>query len=271
MDAKRKATSPCEIKSKVKSQKEYQSPDNSFESFLSFEEATEMKTASLIFKVTLKDGQPFTDGLNHVQGFQVWTEKIKFPEGYLYGIALVQTKGKPFLFDYRLNCTVEIENVPKQFKIKLGENEYDLEFLMPAAPPACIGDEVVVSVKKTRWNLSPEQVQEWLCKYGDIIKVPEFEEAPGVKNIRTDEIKCVLRLNKHIPNLLPAFGRRMNVIYPGQPMQCGRCFQIGHFRAQCPNEQADWLKDYVRGFYASNFVTSRLLGRWFELLQTTSE
>jgi len=281
MEPKRKASSPCE--SRLKTLRSYQSPDSSFESvnssFIEEIESTnssvaeeiEMKTAGVIYKVTTKNGAPFTDGLNHVQGYQVWTEKIKIPDSFLYGIALVQTKGKPFLFDYRLNCMIEEEKIPKEFKITLGEHEYELTYLPQQSPPASIGDEVVVTVKRTRWNLSPDQVTEWLSKYGDIVKVPEFEEAPGLKNFRTDDIRCVLKLRKHIPNLLPAFGRRMNVTYPGQPTQCGKCFQIGHFRASCSNDQVDWLKDYVKGFYASNFVTSKMLGRWFELLQLTSE
>jgi len=271
MESKRKASSPCQ--SEVKIAKEYNSPNTSFnscESFTSDSETSEMKSASIIYKVLTKDGEPFKDSLTHVQGFQVWAEKIRqlqIQDSFLFGIALCRNNGKPFLLDYRLNCLIDTATLPREFKIVIDKSTYELELIPSKAGPASIGDEVSVIVKRTRWNLNPDQVEEWLQKYGDIVKKPEFEEAPGLTKVKTDDIRCILLLRRHIPSLLPAYGRRMVVQYPGQPILCGRCLQLGHARAFCTNEQADWLRDYVPQFYAGNFVSSRMLGRWFELMK----
>jgi len=109
-----------------------------------------------------------------------------------------------------------------------------------------------------------------LSIYGEIVKPPEFEDAPGLKRIRTDNIICTVKLSKHIPNLIPAYGRRMNITYAGHPIQCAKCYGFGHMRAKCESPPKDWLIDYVREFYEEG-RSSEMLGRWFELFKKSTE
>jgi len=49
----------------------------------------------------------------------------------------------------------------------------------------------------------------------------------GLPTIKSVEIVCVAQLRKHVRGFLPAFRRKMFLTYPGQPIVCGKCFQIG--------------------------------------------
>jgi len=228
------------------------------------------RTSSIIYRVSKRNDEDFKGGLDYVQALKVWTGGLKFHETWLYGISLVQSKSRPFLLDYKLNCQIELDKIPVSFKVIIENVTYQCDYVPGQPDPANIGEEAIVKITKTRWKLTPDQVTSWLCLYGQIVKPPEYIEAPGVKNIKADTIVCVVKLSKHIPNLLPAYGRRMNVTYSGQPKQCAKCFAIGHFGAQCPNPQKDWLLDYVRTFYEEG-RTSMMLGRWFDLFTAATE
>jgi len=267
MDQKRKATSPQG--SDFKSQR-----FNSTDSFASCESESDSemeKTRVITVRVLSRNGEPFLGGLTRSQGKIVWLHGFKLPETLLFGISLVETKGKPFMFDFRLNCEVEIAKIPPGIEVKIGDNNFALEHV-PLNPTANVGDVAVISFKRTRFKITPEQLNEWMQLYGEVLTAPDYVMAPeqDCKSLRTDEIRCKVRIKKHIPNLLPAFGLRLNVQYVGQPVQCGRCFAEGHVRAKCGGDQADWLTDYVKLFYAAG-VSSRLLGRWFDLIKSSSE
>jgi len=271
MDSKRKANLPCQSDNKFK---KTTSSDCSFESANSTieEEGFNMPKISIVtLRVAKRDGEDFKGSLDHVQGCQVWNDGLKLPEAWLFGVSIVKSANRPFLLEFQLNCEVEVDIIPKYCKVKIDNHDYTIELIPPQDFKANIGDEVTVRIKRTRWLLKPDQVTNWMKLYGEIIKPVEYEEAPGVQRLKTDELKCVIKLAKHIPNLLPAYGRRMNVVYSGQPIQCGRCFELNHLRANCTNEQADWIKDYVRRFYEEGHISSVLLGRWFEIFKSTLE
>jgi len=272
MDIKRKATSPCE--SKCKNQKDYISPekfDCSFESCEStFEEEEMSKVSIVVYRVSSRNDEIFKGALDYAQALKVWTDGLKFHDAWLFGIGLVQSKNKPFLLDYKLNGTLETDKLPATFNVTIDGANYKCELVPGQAEPVNIGEVAAVRITKTRWRLSPEQINNWMSIYGQVIKPPVYEDAPGVKNIKSDTLVCSVLLKKHIPNLLPAYGRRMNVLYAGQPLTCSKCFVGGHVRAQCPNAQKDWLLDYVRSFYEEG-TTSMLLGRWFDLFKSATE
>jgi len=266
MDLKRKAVSPCE--SSNKDRRNYNSPESSFESCDSEPELEMLTVSNVKIKVTHRNGDEFKGGFNYVQAFAIWSEGLKLPEPWLFGISLIQSKDKPFMVDFRLNCQLDVDKILKVFKILIDGATYSCEYLPERDLPAKIGEVAKVTIKNSRWMLTPDQVKSWLALYGEIVKGPEFDDAPGLTRIKTDHMVCSVRLARHIPNLLPAYGRRMNVIYSGQPMQCGKCFGYEHQRSKCTAEEpSDWLKDYVPLFYGVENVSSVMLGRWFDLLK----
>jgi len=275
MDLKRKAESPCE--NNLKQFKEYYSPstDSTFESCESFCSDTESeldfptmsKTKTITIRVVSRDGEPFIGGLSRPQGLIVWTEGFKQQLSGLYGISLVESKDRPFMFDFRLHGEVSTDKIPTSIEVDIGTNHFIFEYV-PEAEFAKVGEIATISIKRTRFKITPEQINDWMLLYGEVVKPPDFETAPDCKTtkIKTDEIRCKVRIARHIPSILPAYGLRLNLTYPGQPITCGNCYQAGHVRAKCTNPQADWVKNYVRSFYESN-VPSKLLGRWFDLLK----
>jgi len=225
------------------------------------------KTKTITVRVVSRDGEPFIGGLSRPQGLTVWKEGFKQQTSYLFGISLVESKDRPFMFDFRLKEEIETNKIPQNIEAKIGPNLFIFEYV-PEVEYASVGEIASISIKKTRWKISPDQVKDWLCRYGEVLSTPEYEPAQDCVGeiIKTDEIRCKVRLNRHIPSVLPAYGRRLSVTYPGQPVTCGKCYQSGHVRAACQNPQADWIKTYVRSFYEAN-VPSKLLGRWFDLLK----
>jgi len=273
MDYKRKAESPCENDLKIF--KEYHSPstNSSFESCESNGSDIESeldisimsRTKTITVRAISRDGEPFIGGLSRPQGLIVWTDGFKQQLNCLYGISLVESKDRPFMFDFRLNAEVSTDKIPRTIEVDIGNNRYIFEYV-PEVEQATVGEIATISIKRTRFKISPEQVNDWMLIYGEVTQFPDFKLAPDCVNVRTDEIICKVKIAKHIPSLLPAYGQRLSVTYPGQPITCGNCFQAGHLRAKCTNSQADWVKNYVKSFYEAN-VSSKLLGRWFDLLK----
>lgn len=80
--------------------------------------------------------------------------------------------------------------------------------------------------------------------------------------IGTGKLEMRMIITTHIPQYIPAFGRKIKIHYKGIEHQCTNCFLGGHYRADCTSERLDWL-DYVLWF-KENFpeVDSSMLGRW---------
>ena len=71
-----------------------------------------------------------------------------------------------------------------------------------------------------------------------------------------------MELTKCIPQYLPMMGEKVRVRYAGMDRLCNKCFQAGHFKADCKNQKVDWL-DFVNGFM--NFfkdIPREMYGAW---------
>jgi len=134
-------------------------------------------------------------------------------------------------------------------------------------PPPELGQEVTITVKKTRFKLRPAQVSQWISLFGKITTEPEYPIAPDHQTVKCDDIVLKAILRKHIPGILPAFGRRMMVSYPGQTILCGKCFEIGHIRKTCPQTESVKWSSFVRAVSKEKSVTSEMLGSWVDLLE----
>jgi len=109
----------------------------------------------------------------------------------------------------------------------------------------------------------------WINKFGILVKPTAYVEASDLEGMNTDDLSCVAKLRKHVPGTLPAFGRKMNVRYPGQPIQCNKCYQYNHLRSKCENKQVDWA-NYVKAFVSeedgASIVPMELVGDWKRIL-----
>lgn len=220
------------------------------------------------FRIETKDGEPFVGGLSRPQAYHVWEKGLLKPGSLLYGIALVQSD-RPFLIDYRLHEVIELDELPKEFTVSIDGAKYTGKFLPERPPPPKLGEEITITITKTRFKLEPQQVDSWISKFGIIVRKSDFKYADDLAAIKTDDIECSAKLRKHIPGIIPAYGRKMNVRYPGQPLQCGKCFQNDHLRSKCTNETIPWAS-YVSVFITEGICDKAMIGNWSSLLTERS-
>jgi len=272
-------SSPCELEKNISAVSDQSNNLNSSVGsgrfFYSFEEMSDQdmdtdSTKLVTFRVLKRNGEPFEGALDRTSAMTIWEKGLNLPKTMIYGISLVAIPKKPFLIDYQLHDLIGLEEVPKQFKTLIGEVEFTGEILLPKARPPALGEEVDVTVKKTRFKISLEGVQQWLSLFGKVVKATAHLEAPDYSSIKCDDVVCKMILRKHIPGLLPAFGRKMMVNYPGQPIQCGRCFQTGHVRKECSNENIEWLQ-YAKVFLTENIATREMLGTWSDIIKSKTQ
>jgi len=70
-------------------------------------------------------------------------------------------------------------------------------------------------------------------------KTSFFRSVVDSDGIGTDDWTLQVKLNQHIPELLPINGRRSLVYYPGIPKQCKNCYETGHIAPVCQNTKED--------------------------------
>jgi len=288
MNQKRKANSPREsLKLKLKicgeSQGENQlykvitlpKVDSSTESFQTAEMSTSSKMDQSItihknfsVRVTKKNGEPFEGGLDRPQCFIIW-KKLALDPNLLYGIALNQTPDRPFMAKFELNEGIDVEELPSDLKVKIDRDEYEMTVLMPKDPPPKLGENFMVTIKNTKFNITLSQVDSILGSFGKIVRSSMHMEADDLKGVKTDDVSCIVKLRKHIPSFLPGYGRKLMVRYYGQPLQCSKCFNPGHLRRNCQSETVDWMR-FVRLILDEHVLTPEQLGSWVDSLKLSA-
>lgn len=287
MDAKRKARSPCES-DKTKSTKLSSTPEKqnseiaanlnfslesidenpSWWSYLSAMSDHEMDSGirSVSYIIETRNGEAFKGAFDRPTAKKVWEIGVKLSGTLIYGISLNQSTDRPFMVDYELHENVEWNDCPSSIEAKIGDVTYaGRKFIeRPKAPE--LGEDVVIRIKKTRFKIKPDQAQRWISCFGKIVGNADFENASDLSSVKCDDIVLTAKLRKHIPSMLPAYGRKMMVTYPGQSILCGKCFEPGHVRAKCEKESIPWMA-YVKVFYDEKWVSKEMLGTWAELLE----
>jgi len=105
--------------------------------------------------------------------------------------------------------------------------------------------------------------QAWVSKFGQVKSKVTFPTAED--GIGTDEWVVDVKLNQHIPQVLPINGNRATVYYPGIPKLCKKCYRTDHTAPSCKNP-VDWL-DYVATFVNTGLYDERMFGRWMDTLR----
>lgn len=272
--SKRKAISPCES-DKLKQRNivptsERSNSESSNETFLSFEMPKENITDVITIRVLKKNKEDFVGALDRPQAYELWKKGIKLPIDNVTGIGLVQHVDKPFMIDYHLALEIDVLKIDAKFDSTIENHTYECQVVIPKEPPPKLGEEVQITIPKTRFKLKPEQVTLWIKRFGIVVKPAAYVVADDLPGIDTDDLICIAKLRKHIPGSLPAFGRKMTVRYPGQPVQCNKCYQFNHLRAKCENPLVEW-KHYVKFFITAeegseSIVPLEMVGEWQRLL-----
>lgn len=288
MESKRKAISPC-VSLKVKSAKftspkipsspsEFFSPNSDFSSTgnMSLKSLNESGMDSgevfiVSYTVDNRNGEKFRGALDRPTAKTLWEKGLNLPGSLISGIALNQSTDRSFMIDYDLSEALPWDDCPLRYEVTLDGAKYDGVKYVPKPKPPELGEEILIRIKKTRFKIRPHQAAEWIKHFGIITKTAEYENAADLPSVTCDDIVLKARLRKHIPGILPAFGRKMIVMYPGQPILCGKCFQLGHVRSKCERaENVKWIV-LVKLFADEAFVTKEMLGDWADLLEKTED
>ena len=128
----------------------------------------------------------------------------------------------------------------------------------------------IVKIEGCDYKVKPEVILGALSHYGEILTdmvedtFEDEEDSEGTNATGIYSIK--MRLEKHIPQLLPLDGRRIKIYYRSIKKLCTNCFGK-HPRKDCQNQKMAWI-DYVRMFVCDNpDFESDLFGRWNEILK----
>lgn len=100
--------------------------------------------------------------------------------------------------------------------------------------------------------------EETLLKFED-----EFAESGEEAEVQlsSGKFSVKMRIDTHIPQYLPMFGRKVKVHYRGIDKQCTHCYGFGHYRNDCDGERRTWI-EYVSDFMDCNEIEESLYGNW---------
>jgi len=151
-----------------------------------------------------------------------------------------------------------------EFEFVLEESTYKGKIFIPQGPIPNLGDDIIVTIKRTAFNLTKEQVSDWLKCFGTFLGELEYKSIDGLPMFKEDTLEVLMKLNQHIPSILPAYGKRLYSQYRGQPILCSSCFVLGHVRKNCPNTRKNW-EEYVKSVYATGKYAPKLFGDWKQI------
>lgn len=153
--------------------------------------------------------------------------------------------------------------------------DYDVRGQKHFIPPMDRADDAwirYVRIEGTGYDLQNDEVCEWLSKYGQLLtKLEEsklkFEDEHAESDedveaeVGTGKFNIKMRIETHIPQYLPLYGRKVKVHYRGISKQCTNCYEEGHYRSDCQNEKISWI-EYTSNFIKSSGFPSYMFGDW---------
>lgn len=145
-------------------------------------------------------------------------------------------------------------------------DSYTGKIFIQAGPPPILGDQIIVTIKKTGFALSEDQIYNWLRLYGTIVGDIRHKFHSDLPTVKDDYKEVLMKLSKHIPSTLPAHGKKVQIQYRGQPIQCSKCFTSGHTRKYCPSQTVNWL-GYIKNLKQEGYIPDEYFGVWLDYLK----
>jgi len=155
----------------------------------------------------------------------------------------------------------------KTFTFKIRGDEFSGKIFIQQGPPPILGDRIIVTISKTGFSLTADQLRNWLSLFGTIEGNLEYKHHPKLPTIKDDICEVIMKLSRHIPATLPAYGRKVQVHYRGQSIQCSKCYNLGHVRRLCTAETSNWL-GYVKQLLETRNIPESYFGVWLEHLRS---
>ncbi len=230
----------------------------------------EIPPESLIrVEVNRKNDKVFDGKLSREDLVKIWLA-LKQNTEQLDGIATIQIPGRSLRINYRIKSPVIITKVFKKPDFEwekttsIGTDFFSGRVLGLHTVEADIGDVVTVCVNRTALEFTNDQIKRWLEGYGTI--EGQFNYQLDKFGLKTDDLEVELKLQAHIPEFLPMFGRRIRIYYVGMKKQCNNCFEIGHLKADCEEDKKDWF-GFIEDLIDSGTFARDLFGEWPEVIK----
>ncbi len=241
----------------VSSKREYSSP-------LSAEEKKLKKmTVSLIcVEISTKNGETLLSAnFNVLDALAMWEAVFKMSKDLIFGVALIKTKDRGVGVNFKLkkeSSDIDLEDFTR-FEFCIGQDKFAGRLFRERGPPPILGEKVTVTASRFGFNIELDQIKEWLLLFGTIEGEAVYVNH-ALAPVKIDTVTVTMKLRKHIPSVLPAYGRKMNIHYHGQPKICGACYEPGHVRKDCGNERVEWMA-YVK-VINEGLAPLSMLGSW---------
>jgi len=111
-------------------------------------------------------------------------------------------------------------------------------------------------------------LQDWLVHFGTLLTELQPEtESIGGHAIGTGRLKVKMKLESHIPQLVPIHGQKVRFYYRDIKKLCTNCYNSGHYKSDCNNEKKQWLTfvaDFMEKFPE---IDKTMYGKWATIIE----
>lgn len=205
--------------------------------------------------------------LNTVDAVEILKQVFNLAVADVIGVATNKSPGRGIGFNFKLKQPFKI--IPsklQEFKFVIGDATFSGRLLTNVGVAPSLGELVQISIVRTGFHLSDEQLRSWLTPFGTLVSSLQYRDCAEIPGLIEDNVDVLMRLSKHIPSILPAFGKKLNIRYKGQPVMCSKCLTQGHIRKTCTSNANNWM-GYVKRFVDSGTFHPSMFGAWFEHLK----
>lgn len=205
--------------------------------------------------------------LNTTDAPEILKQVFGLSLSHVKGVATIKAQNRGIGFNFWLKQAVRFNPARfQEFSFVIEGATFTGRLLLNTGVAPSLGETVQVSVVRTGFHITEEQIASWLSVYGTVEGNLKFRDNPDLPGVWEDSVDVFMKLRKHIPSILPAFGKKLNIRYKGQPIMCSKCMIHGHIRKECTSSTNNWM-GYVKMFVDSGTIHPSMFGNWYEYLQ----
>jgi len=193
------------------------------------------------------NGNPFFGQISDQELLYIWTEVFLRKKEELFGVASTKSLTRLVRGKFKLNVPTKFSDIIKaeHFSYEKTLKDGKVEKIEGAVlgfnkvKPIELGKRAHIHVK-TNFGVELEGVANWLRIYGSVYQIDHIVN--DNTGLCTDTVEAEVVLRDHIPEFLPMYGQKAQVIYPGVLKICVNCYTFGHYRKECGNRRRNWIE-----------------------------
>jgi len=220
--------------------------------------------------ITIND-KPYFGQATDDELLYIWVNVFNRSKDELYGVFSTKSLTRNVRATFRLNKPTKLHEIYKSevftYEKFLEDNKTEIIsgriIGFNSKKAVELGQKVNIQVR-TNFGVEVEGVVNWIKLYGlvhnaDFIKNPET-------GLMTEIVRVEVVLKEHVPEYLPMYGQKCQVMYPGIPRLCNNCYTFDHYRRDCNNRSRDWI-EYVIQLTKDQRISHEYIGTWKRAIQ----